>query len=112
MVDVAVLRPRLRRVCRLARQHRGSAHARRRCDLPRDHVLDLWVEPDWTCSRKDEYELGLAVVQGRYDPATAAWIESVADEVELVIGSWGSPFCDGWENFRPDPGWPLPSLPS
>jgi hypothetical protein len=20
-------------------------------------------------------------------------------------------FCDGWESFRPDPAWPIPTLP-
>ena len=27
------------------------------------------------------------------------------------IESWASPFRDGWENWRPDPQWPVPLLP-
>lgn len=77
----------------------------------KDHVLDVWVEPDRTHSRKDEDELVLAVEQGRYSPAEAARITAVADEVEAVIRAWGPPFCDGWETFRPDPSWPVPQLP-
>jgi hypothetical protein len=78
----------------------------------RDHVLDVWVEPDRSPERKDEDELALAVESGRYDAATAAWIESVAEEIEKVIADWGPPFCDGWETFRPDPAWPIPDRPT
>lgn len=77
----------------------------------RDHVLDLVVEPDRTMARKDEDELELAVAQGRFDAATAAAIEADLAEAEAVVADWGSPFCDGWEHFGPDPAWPIPQLP-
>jgi len=77
-----------------------------------DHVLDLVIEPDGTMARKDEDELAFAIVQGRYDAATAAAIEADAAEVEAIVGDWGPPFCDGWEHFRPDPAWPIPGLPN
>jgi len=76
----------------------------------RDHVLDIWVEPDRTFARKDEDELVLAVQQGRYTAEEAAAITAVAAEAEDVISAWGSPFCDGWETFRPDPSWPTARL--
>lgn len=76
-----------------------------------DRVLDVWVDPDRTRSRKDEDELALAVEQGRYDPETARWIESVADEIEAAIDAWDPPFCDGWESFLPDPTWAVPAAP-
>ena len=76
----------------------------------RDHVLDIDVEPDRTRSRKDEDELELAVAQGRYNRDEAELITAVAAQAEAVIDAWGSPFCDGWESFRPDPAWPLPTL--
>jgi uncharacterized protein len=78
----------------------------------RDHVLDVWVEPDRTVERKDEDELVLAVEQGRYTPEEAAAITAVADEIEETVRTWGPPFCDGWETFRPDPAWPVPTLPA
>jgi hypothetical protein len=31
--------------------------------------------------------------------------------VEKLVASWGAPFRDGWEDWRPDPAWPLPDLP-
>jgi uncharacterized protein len=75
-----------------------------------DHVLDLEVYPDRTMARKDEDELELAVAQGRYDTATAAAIEADAADVETIVATWGPPFCDGWEHFRPNPAWPIPDL--
>lgn len=77
----------------------------------RDHVLDLEVEPDRSVARKDEDELALAVEQGRFDAATAAEIEADAAEVEALVHDWGQPFCDGWDQFRPDLAWPIPPLP-
>ena len=40
----------------------------------------------------------------------AAVVAGARAEVEGVIRAWGSPFCDGWETFTPDPGWPVPAL--
>lgn len=76
----------------------------------RDHVLDIEVEPDRTHHRKDEDELVLAVEQGRYNADEAELVTSVAESVEAIIAEWGSPFCDGWERFTPDPAWPVPRL--
>jgi predicted RNA-binding protein associated with RNAse of E/G family len=76
-----------------------------------DHVLDLWVEPDHTVLRKDEDELVLAVAQGVFDEAAAAAIRADCSEVEAVVTAWGAPFSEGWETFRGDPAWPVPSTP-
>ncbi|MEQ7006448.1 DUF402 domain-containing protein [Actinopolymorpha sp. B17G11] len=77
----------------------------------RDHVLDLVVHPDRRVVRKDEDEFAAAVEVGRFDAEVAAQIEEAADEVERSVAAWEPPFCDGWERWRPDPDWPLPSLP-
>jgi predicted RNA-binding protein associated with RNAse of E/G family len=82
-----------------------------RTTISSDHVLDIVVQPDHTYHRKDEDELAEAVRQGRYTAERAASIEHDADEVEAVIEAWGSPFRDGWENWQPDPAWPIPPLP-
>lgn len=76
-----------------------------------DHVLDVWVKPDRSHGRKDEHELVLAVQQGRYSAAEAKHIRQIAVQIEAAIDAWSSPFCDGWEHFKPDPGWPAPTLP-
>jgi hypothetical protein len=71
-------------------------------------VLDLRVEPDHTLLRKDEDELVQAVAPGVFDEAAAA-IEADCSEVEAVLAACGAPFDEGWEMFRPDPAWPVPS---
>lgn len=76
-----------------------------------DRVLDLDVEADGSWRRKDEDELVLAVQQGRYTPAQAEQLHRDLEAAEDVVRAWGSPFCDGWDSFRPDPSWPLPDLP-
>jgi len=76
-----------------------------------DHVLDLVIAPDRTVVRKDEDELALATKQGVFDAAAAAAVEADADVVEALVADWASPFCDGWEHFRPNPAWPIPALP-
>jgi hypothetical protein len=77
-----------------------------------DRVLDLDVDPNGAWRRKDEDELVLAVEQGRYSPAEAERLHRDLEDAEAVVRAWGSPFCDGWDSFRPDPSWPLPGLPA
>ena len=76
-----------------------------------DHVLDVWVTPDRTCRRKDEDELEAAVEQGWFTAETAAAITRNAEAAEAAVASWQSPFCEGWETWRPDPAWLTPPLP-
>lgn len=76
-----------------------------------DRVLDVEVEVDRSCSRKDEHELVVAVEQGRYTAEEAAAFAADASLVEEIVATWGPPFCDGWDTFRPDPSWPVPDLP-
>ncbi|MGH9135433.1 MAG: DUF402 domain-containing protein [Acidimicrobiales bacterium] len=79
--------------------------------VTQDHVLDLVVAPDRTVQWKDVDELEGAVVAGRYTQAEADSFLEHARDVEKLIAAWESPFCDGWERWRPDPGWPVPQLP-
>jgi hypothetical protein len=72
----------------------------------RDHALDIVVEPDGSWRWKDEDHLELAVAVGAFTPEEAAEIRA---EGERVVAAW--PFPTGWEDWRPDPGWPVPSLP-
>lgn len=73
-------------------------------------MLDLVIDPDRTLVRKDGDELALAVTQGVFDASAAAAIEADADAVQDLVSDWGWPFCDRWENFQPDPKWPIPQL--
>lgn len=90
--------------CNIERPHERIGRA----TISQDHVLDVWVDPDRSATRKDEDELVLAVEQGRYTPQEAVDITAMAGEIEQAVADWASPFCDGWEHFRPDPTWAVP----
>lgn len=83
-----------------------------RAVLTSDRVLDVVVAPDRSVTLKDEDELVLAVSQGVFTPSEAEAISADAATILASVDSWGSPFCDGWEDFAPDPAWPIPHLPS
>lgn len=68
-----------------------------------DEKLDLIVRPDGSYEWKDEDELEQAAATGLLDP------EAVRAEAARVLEEW--PFPTGWEDWRPDPSWPLPQLP-
>jgi hypothetical protein len=73
----------------------------------RDHALDIVVEPDGTWSWKDEDHLAAAVARGRFSSQEARAIRA---EGERVLAA--RPWPTGWEDWRPDPGWPRPELPA
>ena len=77
--------------------------------LPRGHLEQLShvVEPDGSWRWKDEDELETAV---RVDFFTPPEAEAIRGEGEAVVAEW--PFPTGWEDWRADPTWPLPTLPA
>ncbi len=68
-----------------------------------DEKLDLIVTPDGGHRWKDEDELEQAAAAGLLDA------DEVRAEAARVLEEW--PFPTGWEEWRPDPHWPLPRLP-
>jgi Protein of unknown function (DUF402) len=72
-----------------------------------DWQLDLWIEPDGGVHWKDEDDLARAVELGILSREDA---QSAREEAEQVIAEW--PFPTGYEDWRPDPAWPVPTLPS
>lgn len=84
--------------------------SRRRIDTC-DHVLDVWVEPDRSWQWKDEHELLAAVEHSWVAPELAAEVCAEGERVIGLLERWKSPFADGWEQWRPDPSWPVPELP-
>lgn len=73
-----------------------------------DRVLDLVVSPDGTLAWKEEDELDLAVAQGVFDQSQAAVIREDAVRAAALVGNHAPPFGDGWDQFVPDPRWPIP----
>ena len=71
--------------------------------LTQDQELDIWIEPDGTWAWKDEQELEDWVPRGRFTREEVTEIRRVGEQ---VLEEW--PFPTGWEDWRPDPTWPVP----
>lgn len=77
-----------------------------------DHALDIVVMPDRQWHWKDEGEYLERV--GHPDYWTTEEARDIRAEGERVITDIKAaafPFDGVWHNFRPDPAWPLPTLP-
>jgi hypothetical protein len=77
-----------------------------------DHYLDISVYPDRSWLWRDEDEFDQAQRVGLMDARTARGVREAGRAAVEVIRSWGTPFRDGWELWRPDPAWPVPALPA
>jgi hypothetical protein len=76
----------------------------------RDLYLDLIAGPDgddWEW--KDEDELAWIVEHGRFDADRAAQIRKDGERAVEAVRKIDS--IDRWRNWRPDPAWPIPTLP-
>jgi hypothetical protein len=76
-----------------------------------DHTLDVIVTPEFTWTWKDADELEDRVAGGIYSREFADALLAAARLVIAKIEAHTAPFCDGWEQWLPDPAWELPSLP-
>jgi len=72
----------------------------------RDHAVDITIAPDGSWRWKDKAHLERLLDLGVFTPDEAAGIRA---EGERVLGEW--PFPTGFEDWRPDPAWPVPELP-
>jgi hypothetical protein len=71
-----------------------------------DQELDIVVRPDGSWEWKDEDKMDDWVRRGRF---TREEVAEIRAEGERVLAEW--PFPTGWEEWRPDPSWPVPELP-
>ncbi|MFI8087218.1 DUF402 domain-containing protein [Streptomyces sp. NPDC086080] len=76
-----------------------------------DHFLDISVHPDRGRHWRDEDEFAQARRDGLVDSALAGRVREAGRAATRLIDAWGPPFSDGWEDWRPDPSWTVPSLP-
>ncbi|MFE0174532.1 DUF402 domain-containing protein [Streptomyces sp. NPDC059002] len=76
-----------------------------------DHFLDISVRPDRSWRWHDEDEFAQALRVGLMDTGKAADVRAAGRAALDVIDAWGAPFSDGWQHWRPDPSWVVPSLP-
>ncbi|HLI51752.1 MAG TPA: DUF402 domain-containing protein [Thermomicrobiaceae bacterium] len=79
-----------------------------------DHVLDVVVAPDlssWTWKDEDEFTWYQEV--GLLTPEEAIAIRAEGERAIEVMNRRESPYCDGWEHWRPDPNLtPITELPA
>ena len=77
-----------------------------------DHFLDIVVGPDLSSWEwKDEDELHEATQLGLLSQSMANQIREAGERVIRRVKTGRSPFGDGWEKWRPEPGWSIPELP-
>lgn len=76
-----------------------------------DHLLDIWVDPGRRWRWKDEDHLAEAVEIGLFSQKQAREFRAEGERLIEQIEAWSGPFDEGWEIWRPDPTWPLPSVP-
>ncbi|GHH40367.1 cytidylyl-2-hydroxypropylphosphonate hydrolase [Streptomyces candidus] len=76
-----------------------------------DHFLDIAVAPDGRWMWLDEDEFAEALRVGLMDEEQAARVREAGRAAVRQIETWGTPFRDGWEDWRPDPRWGVPELP-
>ena len=79
--------------------------------LVQDYILDVLVKPDMSWSWKDDDEFSELHSRGFFTDAQAQLIREEAERMIQVIERNASPFCDGWEHWRPNPEWPVPQIP-
>jgi hypothetical protein len=76
-----------------------------------DHFLDISVRSDRSWQWLDEDEFAQAQRAGLVSPQQARAIRKAGLAAVDTIRAWAAPFSDGWQDWRPDPGWPVPVLP-
>ncbi|MHC3473436.1 cytidylyl-2-hydroxypropylphosphonate hydrolase [Streptomyces sp. 7R007] len=77
-----------------------------------DHFLDICVYPDRSWDWRDEDEFAQAQRDGLMDAELAERVRRAGRSAVEVIRAWGPPFSEGWQHWRPDPSWAVPSLPN
>jgi Protein of unknown function (DUF402). len=78
----------------------------------REHVLDVLIPADRsTWSWKDEDELETAVADGLFTAEEAERFRAAGERAVEQILLREPPFDEDWEDWRPDPSWPIPELP-
>ena len=77
-----------------------------------DYVLDIIVRPDMSWEWKDVEQFEELVARGFFSSEQESAIREEADKMARTVDRGGSPFSEGWENWRTDRDWPTPRLPS
>jgi hypothetical protein len=77
-----------------------------------DYLLDVVIEPDLTWRWKDEDEFAMAQELGIFTPEQAAAIRAEGERVIADVEARRWPFDGGYELWRPEPSWTVPTIPA
>jgi Protein of unknown function (DUF402) len=78
-----------------------------------ERILDIVVAPDLSAWEwKDEDELEDAVRRGLFTPDEAISLREEGERVRRRLVDREAPFDRDWSSWRPDPAWPVPTLPA
>jgi hypothetical protein len=80
--------------------------------LTMDLMLDVIVRRDGTWVWKDEDEFEAAVQRGLLSSDRSAWLRAEAMRAVEKINARVGPFSEPWAEWRPDPAWDVPELPT
>lgn len=76
-----------------------------------DLMLDIVAEPDLSWRWKDRDEFDEIAERGIFDADRSGRVEAEARAVIDDIERGRPPFNEPWPEWRPNPSWPVPSLP-
>ena len=77
-----------------------------------DQLLDIEIAPDLSqWNWKDEHEFEEAVASVMLTPEEADLVRTEGESVIAALGAGAPPFDEPWGQWRPDPGWSIPSFP-
>ena len=70
-----------------------------------DRILDVEVGPDRRVTLQGRARAGRGRRAGSLLPGGGGPLPRRRPKVVELVAAWGSPFCDDWDTFRPDPAW-------
>ena len=75
-----------------------------------DQALDVQIAPDRTWRWKDEDEFASVQERGVISARDAVAIRDEGERVIAAVEANRWPFNASWEDWRPDPAWPIPRI--
>ena len=77
-----------------------------------DYLLDIEIDPDLTWRWKDEDEFAFAQDLGIFTAEHAVAIRAEGERAIADVEARRWPFNAGYDSWRPDPSWPVPTMPA
>ena len=77
-----------------------------------DYLLDVSIGPDRSWAWKDEDEWDLAREHGLIAPDLLDEVRREGEQIIADVEARAWPFDAGFETWRPDPSWTVPTLPA